>query len=263
MKERHVTAPDAYRSQKLPSAVHVAQKRPVICSECTATAGRGPSSQGRRRRPVRGRLRRPLRFMQLTSSHRVVVHCAFFLPVLPTHAARRRAQRPLRGLGSVRASPARRGNAARLLRRRGGLPRGLRLSTCRRWAGHRRWVIPSGLTPSPLPGAVVHVHVHGANVALRAQARARRGRHNRSPTVTARGTAPVLAAGARPERWPAISRPTRPGCGPRPAHRLHRPPSAGMLAQPVVDPAAAHAASGHERGNCCVSLRRAGRAAGA
>src|SRR5579859_4246021 len=74
-------------------------------------------------------------------------------------------------------------------------------------------------------------------------------------TVTARGAAPAWPAGrpARggPGRGTAIPAPLaiwRQDTPPA-ARGLDGPPGGGVLAEPVVDPAPAHAARGHERGH--------------
>ena len=95
----------------------------------------------------------------------------------------------------------------------------------------------------------VHVHVHGACASLRAQARARLWTDGRSLTVTAQAARPTW-----PTEWPtragvprraAVPQPHSP---PGPARGLHRAPGPAVFAQPVVHPAAARAARGHQFG---------------
>ena len=65
----------------------------------------------------------------------------------------------------------------------------------------------------------------------------------------------VTGRAARLTGWPAragVPRRTavsRPHSSPRPARGLDGTPGPGVLAQPVVDPAAAHAARGHQAGD--------------
>src|SRR5579859_1134548 len=72
-------------------------------------------------------------------------------------------------------------------------------------------------------------------------------------TVTAWGAAAAWPGGrpARggPRRRPAVPAPASWGRAPPAARGLDGPPGGGVLAEPVVDPAPAHAARGHERGH--------------
>ncbi len=116
-----------------------------------------------------------------------------------------------------------------------------------------RW--SSVVCPHPLPwsrSVVVHVHVHGACGSLRAQARARPWTDWRSLDVA---VSPARAA--RTAGWPAGTGVPRraavpwPHGPPRSARGLYGAPGPGVLAQPVVDPTAAHAGRGHQVGDRC------------
>jgi hypothetical protein len=159
-------------------------------------------------------------------------------------AGSRRASRPLRDLRSARVALARCGSSVRLRRRLAGWPRGLRRSSWRGVCGHRS----RGLTPFPRSrSVVVHVHVHDLRASRRAQARARPWADERSLDVTTRPTRTAgWPTGAGVPRRAAVPRPHGP---PRPARGLYCPPGPGVLAQPVVHPAAAHAARGHQLGD--------------
>jgi hypothetical protein len=90
----------------------------------------------------------------------------------------------------------------------------------------------------------VHVHVHGKCAAPRAQAHAMPWTGRRSLGVTARP--------ARPTRWLARAGMPRRATVPRPhgppglARGLYRASGPRVLAEPVVHPAASHAARGHQ-----------------